>query len=179
MNRSTPQWSREAQAFLDFWQALRTPGALMPTSEIFLDRVDARFMPSGYIVEVSEAGAIVRYQGTRLVGAWQRDFTGTEMHDGAGTQYKARSVGNMLRAVEQPCGHFGRYHFGQVGGGTAVAEYTSLPLAVQPGRPPRLVCYIAPQGKEQAEGAVCSVKVTEATWVDIGAGVPTDPPQAL
>ncbi len=164
MKRGSPLWSREVQAFLDLWQSLRTPGALMP---------------SGYIVEVSKGGAIVRYQGTRLVEAWQRDFTGTEMHDGTRAQYKARSVDNMLRAVEQPCGHFARYHFGKVGGGLLVAEYTSLPLAVQPGRPPQLVCYIAPQGKEQAQGAVNSVKVTEATWVDIGAGVPSEPPHSL
>ena len=163
---------------MDHWQSLRETGALMTSSARFLDNAGPRFMPNCYIVEVTPEGAIVRYQGTRLVAAWQHDFTGTEMHEGARAQYKARSVSNMRLAVERPCGHFGLYQFGKAGGQIMVAEYTSLPLAVQSGRPSRLVCLITPKG-EQVEGRVASVKVTALTWVDIGAGVPSDPPQAL
>jgi hypothetical protein len=116
----------------------------MPTSEQFLDRPSARFMPGCYIVEVTADAGIVRFQGTRLVQMWQHDFTGSDMHIDMRAQDKTRSLSNIRNVVGTPCGHYGRCGF-YVRGGVSVSEYIGLPLAVRAGRPPRIACFVGPE----------------------------------
>lgn len=172
-------WSPDIQAFFDAWNTLR--GArMMPTSEEFFDAAPARYMPNCYVVEITDDQAVVRFQGSFLLVYWQDDYTGREMHEGDRSKYKAHSLANMQTIVRHPCGQHLSFSFDTSLGIQAIAEHINLPLAVQPGRPPRMICLIWPTEPraplERVERVVRSIARNDLTWIDIGAGVPAKPP---
>lgn len=179
-----PDLSAEVQGFLDHWLALRTPGALMPTFERFLDAAPAGYMPHCYIVEVTDDRAVVRFQGTFLAMYWQKDYTGLDVHDGNREKFKAKSLANIQAMVRHPCGQHVHLHFSTSLGKEAHAEHIHLPLAVQPGRAPRIISLIwatePPDGLDlvpRGERIVRSITLNNVAWLDIGAGTPAAPPQ--
>lgn len=172
-------WSPDIRAFFDSSQAVRG-NQMMPTSEAFLDAAPARYMPNCYMVEITDDQAVVRFQGSFLMVYWQSYYTGLEMHGGNRSKYKAHSLGNMQTIVRHPCGQHLLFHFDTSLGIQAVAEHINLPLAVKPGRPPRMICLIWPTEShkplERLERVVRSIARDETAWIDIGAGVPAKPP---
>jgi len=164
----------ETEAFLDFWKSLCL-GAIMPTSECFLDHTSARFAPSCYIVDISGDHAKVRFQGSQLIEYWQNDATGKDMHAGVYAKFKARAMSNLRLIAQQPCGMFSRFRF-TTPGGDINSRYVNLPLAVQAGRPPRVVCFVIQDAVRQFDIETRAVEEAELRWIDIGAGVPVAPP---
>jgi hypothetical protein len=172
-------WSSELGAFAAYWRSLRD-GAIMPTSEIFLDRPAARFVSSSYIFELTDVGAVVRFQGTALVDRWMSDFTGRELHEGRHPSLKARSMANMRQVAEVPCGYLVRLTYGTNLGRKMVANLLQLPLAVKLGRPSRIVCLASVnEGRAGEESIARYLETHNADWVDLGAGVPDAPPLDL
>lgn len=172
-------WSMEIGAFAAHWRSMRE-GAAMPTSERFLDNPSARFAAFSYILELTDEGAIVRYQGTELVARWMRDFTGKELHDGRHPAFKERSLSNMRQVAEVPCGYLVRLTFGTSTGRQMRSDLLQLPLGVKPGRPPRIVCLASWEEIREVEETVAKYLETHDTeWLDLGAGVPDAPPRNL
>lgn len=175
----TGDWAPELTAFIAHWKGLRGD-MLIPTSQRFLETPDPRFAASTYIVEMTSVGAIVRYQGGDLVERWMRNFTGQELHDGRLPDFKARSLANMSHIVHQPCGYLLRLSFSTSSGRLMGSDLVQLPLAVEPGKPRRLVCFSRlNQGRIWQETVAKYVKTHRSEWFDIGAGVPDEAPQAL
>jgi hypothetical protein len=176
----SPDWSAECHAFLEHWCAVRGDG-LVPRSEKFLDCAPPQFMPNTYIVEIGSEGAIVRFQGTDLVQAWGKDFTNEELHSRRNEGLKERSLHNMRQVVaHKPCGYVVRITFSSSMGRRMHTEIMVLPLAVQPGRLPRLVCYSLKDPKREVEETLnFYLETHRADWIDIGAGVPRERPLDL
>jgi hypothetical protein len=170
------EWLPECAAFYAHWRSLRRD-SLMPTSEAFLDDSPAEFMPNLYIVELTSEGAMVRFHGTELATHWGRDFTGVEIHDIRPPDFKARSVSNMHNVVGHPCGILLKLYFSTSKGRKMQSDLIQLPLGVQPGRPPRLVCYALAEASRAWEETVARyLETLQLKWLDIGAGVPAAAP---
>jgi len=172
-------WAAELGAFIAHWKGLRD-GAFTPASEAFLDHPAPQFAANTYIVEMTTAGAMVRYQGADLVERWMRDFTGHELHEGRLPEFKKRSLSNMSYVVDQPCGYLLRLSFSTSTGRKMSSDLVQLPLAVSPGKPRRVVCYShLHEGPVWQETVAKYLETHRSTWLDLGAGVPGEPPQAL
>ena len=168
-------WAPEVGAFAAHWRSM-CDGALMPTSEHFLDHPSPAFAPCSYIVELTAAGAIVRYQGSELIRRWMRDFTGQELHDGRAPTFKTRSLANMRQLVSQPCGYLVRLSYSTSTGRKMASDLVQLPLAAKEGRAPRLVCFAHTDIERVWQETVAKyVETHRGEWLDIGAGIPTTP----
>ncbi len=169
-------WSAEIESFLQHWRNVRA-AELVPASERFLDHAPLAFMARCYIVEVRGDVAFVRFQGSVLADFWQGDFTRRDIHEGSREKYKARSFKNMNNVIGLPCGHYLRLLFNTSLGTKLSSEYLTLPLGVNPGRAPRLVCFVKPEiQNERIEPMTRTIEAQEPRWIDIGAGVPAEPP---
>jgi hypothetical protein len=172
-------WSMEIGAFSAHWRSMRE-GVIMPTFEHFLDKPSGRFASSSYILELTDEGALVRYQGTALVERWMRDFTGKEIHEGRHPSFKARSMANMRHVAEVPCGYLVSLTYGTSTGRQMRTNLLQLPLGVKPGRPPRIVCLASmEEGRAGEETIAKYLETHNSDWLDLGAGVPDAPPHDL
>lgn len=168
-------WAPEVCAFAAHWRAMRE-GALMPTSEHFLDHPSAAFAACTYIIEMTVAGAIVRYQGSELIRRWMRDFTGQELHDGRAPNFKTRSLANMCQLVAHPCGYLVRLSYSTSTGRKMASDLIQLPLAAKAGRAPRLVCFAHTDIERVWQETVAKyVETHRGEWLDIGSGIPAAP----
>ena len=173
------QWAPQIGAFVAHWKTLRA-GAIMPTSAHFLDNPAAPFATNSYIAELTSEGAIVRYQGSDLVERWMRDFTGVELHQGRNPVFKAHSLSNMTCVANQPCGYLLQLSFSTSTGRKMGADLVQLPLSVKPGKPRRIVCFTQPNLEREWQETIAKYLETHrGEWIDLGAGVPDAPPQAL
>ncbi|MBY0511777.1 MAG: hypothetical protein K2P94_16685 [Rhodospirillaceae bacterium] len=172
-------WSIEIGAFAAHWRSMRE-GAIMPTSERFLDQPSARFAANSYILDLTDEGAMVRYQGAELIERWMRDFTGKELHEGRHPTFKARSIANMHQVAGVPCGYVVRLTFSTSTGRKMRSNLLQLPLGAKPGRPPRIVCLASLEEARAYDETVAKYLETHsADWVDLGAGLPDGAPLDL
>lgn len=170
-------WSHGCGEFLWHWRAMRGRGEQMPTSEDFLDHPAAEFVTGSYICEITDAGVIMRFQGADLVDRWGRDFTGRDIHQGMSAAVREWSLSNLHRMIGQPCGGIIRMSYDAPQWRLVEEELIVLPLAVKTGRPPRFVAYVVQGAHRKWDLPPEEVTRTHsAEWVDIGAGVPPDPP---
>jgi hypothetical protein len=171
-------WSEDCQAFTAHWASLRGPG-LMPTTEAFMDCPSARFAPDLYIVELLDDVALVRLQGTSLDARWPAQLTGRDLHEGLPASVRRRSLENMRKVVRQPCGYLARNAYTTSLNRTLTADLMQLPLAVRAGRAPRLVCLTPMLRNNEFSETVMRFHTDALAWLDLGAGVPRDPPYDL
>lgn len=134
-------------------------------------------MQGVFIHEVLDDGLIVRFMGTALVQRWQRDDTGQVF----GAQLDADSrlkVVNIARKITQhPCGLLQHGVLGTSSGREAVFEGVLLPLIAQAGAPPRIVVYsVMLDALDREEHGSTFASVGKRCWLDLGAGVPSEPP---
>jgi hypothetical protein len=172
-------WAPDVLEFFEHWCSLRDVGHA-PTSESFLDSPSPTFMSTCYICELTDEGAMVRFHGTELVERWDVDLTGDDIHRARRGPITERSLSNMRHVVEHPCGCLVRISYSTSKARLLHSELIQLPLAVQEGRAPRFACYVQKDvGQDWEETAVRYMETHGMFWVDIGAGVPTEPPLDL
>lgn len=172
-------WSPECFAFLEFWSSLRN-GAAVPTSEAFLDSPSSRFAAFVYILELLDGAPVVRLQGTQLEQAWSRDLTGGDLYPGRSSRFKAAALSNIRAVLDHPCGHLARATYATSKGRRIISDWIQLPLAVRPGRAPRVVGAVFQHGgRAFTEVGLHHFELHKLAWLDAGAGVPAMAPAAL
>ena len=172
-------WPESCRAFFDHWRAERGD-EIMPTSEHFLDVMPATFVSRIYIAEVTALDTVVRYQGSEFEKRWGVDLTGQEMaaHQPQSLRAQLHQIMNVVAGF--PCGYFSNSRFLTSRQRLLEVWMVRLPLAVQPGRPYRVVNYAAQhEVLGEAEVALHEFETLASTWFDIGAGVPGQPPGRL
>ncbi len=177
--REIGNWPDPVRAFYDHWCALRG-AALMPRSETFLDTMPAAYVGTLYIADITPSATIVRFQGLEVEKRWGVNYIGREM--GAGQPASLReSLHRVDSAVAtHPCGYFALTRYVTTDQRPVEVCIIRLPLAVQPGRPPRTVNFTVQDDvlgdKEYASGTLQTLR---NAWIDIGPGVPDATPEML
>lgn len=173
--------SKDCQGFFEHWQSLRTEGTLVPSQKDFLDNALPNYAPHIHISEISEAGTmIVRLMGTGLVERWGRDKTGEAMGEGQPESIRQALYENTRRVISTPCGLRSEIELAASSGSEMVIEAVTLPIGVEAGKPGRLVAYSALMRKlEYGEHSERYKSLANVEWIDLGAGVPDDPPTMI
>jgi hypothetical protein len=175
----SPAWSAECYAFVEFWKSLRGD-ALMPTTEDFLDRMSPRFVRASYLVDVLADRTVIRFQGTELNERWGLDATGQDLSMGRSKTMQARMVALLEVLAAQPCAYVCRSAYVTSRARPIETAIVCLPLAVKPGRAPRTVSFTTEVvALDDGEVAWNRFDMLEHGWLDIGAGVPDEPPVLL
>lgn len=163
-------------AFFAHWQSLRA-GALVPTVAAFVDRPSPSHAPYLFMATVDGDDIIVRLEGTALVERWGRDITGQRLFATKSEEYRRAIAENFNRVIAHPCGCYALNEYMSGRQRYVAVHVLYLPLSDAPGRPARIVGYSTETEKRSDnELLVDRRRTVEAAWVDLGAGVPADPP---
>lgn len=173
--------SKDSQGFFEHWQSLRTGSNLIPAQKDFLDNPQPNYAPFIHISEVTDTGImIVRLMGTGLVERWGKDKTGEAMGEGQPEHVREALYSNTRLVIATPCGVRSEIELAANSGSEMVVEAVTLPIGVEPGRPGRLVAYSALMRKlEYGEHSQRYKSLANVEWIDLGAGVPGDPPMVI
>jgi hypothetical protein len=163
------------QVFFDHWSNLRHGGAL-PTAESYFDRIDPRLAPLIIVFECAATDVIIRFQGTQVVGRWRADRTGQSWLETKPEPKRPIVFANMRDCAGQPCGVWAKSSAVTRSGRSARQENLTLPLAVQRGRPPRLVLLSSVlEGNSTPDDPYDHTAKGSISWFDVGFGVPNHP----
>jgi len=173
------QASAVAASFFKHWRDLCDPNELAPDLTKFLDRYNPATAPFTHIVDFDDGRLSVRLYGTGLTAARGADLTGASLKEFMpGPVYESVKF-NYACILGRPCGLHARDLYTLANGLTYEAAVLSLPLAVK-GRRSSVVGIIDVLGLDKAFfGNQGFGGVTDIGWIDIGFGVPEQPPQAL
>ena len=174
--RSVSLETEPCRIFLRHWSELPKTG-LIPHSRAFLDAAPAALMPYVMIQELMPEGLLVRFYGTGLEKRWQHDLTGRFFAEHYPQPARERLRSNVSHLVSHPCGMHQMNGSTSSAGRKMLSELVVLPLAVDAGRPHRVVGFSQPMetlnvhehGAQFVQTAVCE-------WFGIGDGTPTEPP---
>lgn len=163
-------------AFLAHWKSLRGD-ALVPTVAAFIDRPSPLHAPYLFMATVNGDDLILRLIGTALVERWGRDLTGQRLYMSKSGDYRRAIAENFNRVVTQPCGCYAINEYMSGRQRYVAVKVLYLPLWDEAGRPPRVVGYSTETEKRsENELLVDRRRTVEANWIDLGAGVPSVPP---
>ena len=171
-------WLPGCAKFLRHWDGLRH-GAPMPATEDFIDNPSPEFAPSVYILELLGESALVRLQGTALETRWHRRLTGQDFFAGRSDRFAASGTINMRTLFAHPCGLLARTTYATTRGRQITSDWIQVPLAVQSGRPPRIVGAVFQSDSDDqdyTETPITYFKAHKVEWLDTGSGVPAVPP---
>jgi hypothetical protein len=173
-------WSPECFAFRDYWSRLGVDGGV-PTSESFLDTPSPRFAAYVFILEFLDGAPVVRLQGTQLEQTWARDLTGGDFFPGRSQRFRTAGIANMMTVRSHPCGHLARSSYATSKGRKITSDWIFLPVAVQEGRPVRIVGAVFQHGRRGtfSEVGIHHFELHKLGWLDAGWGVPATPPVPL
>jgi len=164
------------RAFFQHWRDIAAAGTL-PHSNAFLDAAPTDLIPFAYIHDIQPDGLMVRFMGTGLVQRWRHDLTGQLFggHLTADARGKLRITMAML--ANQPCGMRQMGRLESSVGRALSFEAVSLPLAVDPGRVPRVTIFS--QILDEMNDNEHSNEFRAAgnrEWLDLGWGMPPELP---
>ena len=169
--------SENGLGFLQHWQSLRTENQLVPAQDTFFDQPHPTYAPYLYIVEVSGQDLLVRLMGTKVVERWGRDKTGESLGLGQPPSIYNALLENARTAASFPCGFQTVIKVAVNNGAEMSLEAIALPLKVKAGRPDRVVAYSeALQTLKYGDQSERYIDLPDGTWIDIGVGVPEEPP---
>jgi hypothetical protein len=115
----------------------------------------------------------LRFQGTAVVERWGKDRTGQSWIAGKPPHRRTEILGNMADCIRTPCGALSHSIYFAQFGRHAKLESLTLPLAVAPGRPGRLLSLsnlLEPM--TERDGGADHVEKRHVDWVDVGFGKP-------
>ena len=172
--------SDSCRAFYRHWRSLAAELEI-PHSRTFLNQPDPISIPSVFILEVTEAGLLIRFMGTALVERWGRDQTNKIFAGAFSEQVLKAMILNCRTLVDNPCGVVEEAMFSTRAGRPFLMETIMLPLDVDVGRPPRLCSFSQMLDiVEDEDNPRPSFKGKRSmTWMDIGACVPAQNPVVI
>ena len=163
--------------FREHWKSLRGSG-LVPTLENFLDHPEPTYAPYLFIIDVTPEGLRVRLQGTVLVERWARDYTGTILFLKKSPEFRKTSSHNFATLTAHPCALYTVDEFVSTNARLSKACTILLPLATQIGRAPTVVGYShETEALRTDEKFIAKCNTRNATWLDLGTGIPPQPPE--
>ncbi|MEQ8509200.1 MAG: PAS domain-containing protein [Rhodospirillaceae bacterium] len=167
--------------FYTLWHELRN-GDAIPHTRSFLNNPEPKFIPSVLILEVTEAGLLIRFMGTSVVERWGRDQTNTLFGSAGFPQSVVEAMLENCRAlVDQPCGVVEVAAFSTRVGLPFRMETVMVPLGVDAGRPPR-ICSFSQMLDHVKEGDKQEPRFKgkrSMSWIDIGFGTPSPAPRVV
>jgi hypothetical protein len=153
--------SAQGQAFVRHWSGLREPG------QPFVSFHDLE--PSGRNT--------IRLFGTALVNAWGADLTGRDIGDGFAPEVVKLFESIQGHCVDVPCGLWEVGHYITSTGRTIVKEIITLPLILTRSDAVRIARFhFMVDALSPVERITGIQEVMRKTWIDIGYGVPPEPP---
>ena len=168
--------SDACKEFLEHWLSLREEGQLVPTQTVFLDNPHPKFAPNVHIAEIGESDLILRLMGTALVERWGRDKTGEVIGLDQPPKIRDALFTNSKISHAVPSGFRQVIEFASQSGSEMAVEAVVLPLTLPDERTPRVVSYSTVLQKlAYGDHSERYLGVTEAEWIDVGAGVPDQP----
>jgi len=116
--------------------------------------------------------------GTAQVELWDMDFTDLDLTKQFPTRGQLNRLNlNHMATYQHPCGLWDLVTYAKQSGLLVKHEQLTLPLSVEDGKPPRTVVFAKaadPHGLSDSLRRFSDVD--QRRWVDLGAGVPSDPP---
>lgn len=151
---------------------------LVPSTERFLDHPNTALQSKVFIFELSsEKETTFRLMATELVDIWGGDFTGRTVEQVFSPEIAQKYLANPRTCGSDQCGVWEKGVFGNIDGREATLELLYLPLAVAPGKAPRLAGLLAKHASSikpaRRRGII---EITNRQWIDIGAGIPSNEP---
>ena len=167
-----------ARELVAYWKSRQINDGIPHTSDFF-DHLPAPLAPYLILFDWSPDDIICRLLGTKLVERWAEDLTGKSWFS-ANPHLKASGiVANFKMMIDRPCGGHAHGSFVSTVGRHLSIETVSLPLAVSPGRAPRVVAGSFPVETlgtdERSRGWI---PPRQLEWLDLGFGIPDRPPAA-
>jgi hypothetical protein len=164
------------RAFFQHWRDIAAVGSV-PHSNAFLDAAPPDLIPFAYIHDVHPDGLLVRFMGTGLVQRWRHDLTGRLFGGHLDVDAREKLRATMAILAELPCGMRQMGRLGSSVGRALSFEAVSLPLAVDPGRVPRVTIFSQILGDmDENEHSNQFRAAGNREWLDLGWGVPPEPP---
>lgn len=162
------------RAFFQHWRDIAAAGTL-PHSNAFLDTAPPDLIPFAYIHDVQPDGLMVRFMGTGLVQRWRHDLTGQFFGGHLEPEAREKLRVTMSLIAAQPCGMRQMGRLESSVGRALSFEAVSLPLAVDPGRMPRVTIFSQILGyMDQNEHSNQFRAAGNRAWLDLGWGVPPE-----
>ena len=169
--------SQNCVGFFEHWKSVRKDGALVPLQSDFLDHPHPLYAPHLYIIEMVGRNLIIRLMGTRLVERWGRDRTGEDLLKDQPDNFRDVLLANGMTADSTPCGFKTVIEFASTTGNRMLIEALSLPLDTGQENVVRRVTFSEVAEKRDYQDFTGQYLGTpEAEWVDVGAGIPDQPP---
>ena len=176
--------TEEARALFAAWQNWRGD-ALMPSRDDMVLSDITALMPYLTLLEIrSPDEFIVRLAGTAILEATGFELTGTNYLDLAAPELRPLRSARVWRQAQQPCGSLMHNRHGPGGGFDRWVEVLSLPMRAANSEGPiqflGVTAMIDPGLLLLGDFVSEVAKVADRfTSIDIGAGVPADPDEAL
>lgn len=183
---STPtvdEGERAARALVDrfasHWRHLpRDAGAISPSLNTFLDRVDPVIQPRIAILDVDIANRRmpIRLYATSREFAFGENLTGTDGMEAYPERLRGHVWTVAQHVVNQPCGYLTVRIMTSARGASMRLLSLSLPIATPPGSPKCMTNCTAPIGPVPDKPEPARVNSIDlGWWTDLGAGVPSSP----
>lgn len=162
--------------FFAAWEALRTGNAIPHFRAVF-ESLSSEMIPRLMILEeAGEGRAVVRFMGTRFVELWGEDITGNDRFALMPPRVATAARDNVARVLAQPCGmcNFGVH--AMLARADLQIESVLLPALNDTGKPRRVLGFGQEVPARLSGDGVPLVEVVSREWLDIGFGVPAEPP---
>ena len=143
----------------------------MPMQADFFDHAEPEYAPFLHVAEIGKDNLTFRLMGTALVERWGRDKTGEIVGLEQPEEFRSALFKNSKIAYAIPCGFRLVIEFAASNGSELEVEAAVLPLAVEPGRPGRMVSYSqVMQTLKYGTHSERYLRLPTVTWIGIGAG---------
>jgi len=163
--------------FFDFWLSLRE-NTVVPAFKKYSLTLHPAFLSSTFIVDPRDGGARMRFQGTNLVDKWNMDIAGKDLLSFMTEEVREVAYANYRTMADTPYGHFNTLVMSQDNGRNVPAGIIQLPLAIegQPGNSLVGFLSLAEDLEQNRFLEQTAAKDGPGFWIDVGAGVPANPP---
>jgi len=162
-------------AFWKLWRSLpRTNG--MPTLSEFLSHPNPATQPWTIIVDIVPDAFPIRLFGTGMVSMIGKDYTGADYLRAVREELRPKMYERDTTCVRVPCGLQHRVQGRTSQGRGIISDICIAPVSRAGGQYSLVRCSSITESMTADDLPLAITKFFEATWVDLGAGIPDHPP---
>ncbi len=165
----------------EFWETVRGDRLMPSASDIDPSQI-AYILKDVAILDVIDATNIqYRLAGTAIAERMGEDPTGNNLIEMTAPETRTVVSQILQTIVSQPAGAIAVYENVYSTGKRAVVESLYLPLQKSEGQSDRIVSVHSRERtvtyEDEQARSIVAAKILDLTWIDIGAGLPANPPQ--